>query len=83
MLCKNDSGMHARPAVGVKWPMCQELKWLMCQESCRRWTKVGVLLVDIHLYDLLSVFIPDVTFNCQHMQYSATFLVSTCSTRRF
>ena len=51
MFCKNDSGMHARPAVGLKWPMCQELKRPMCQESCRRWTKVVVLFVD-NLFDL-------------------------------
>ena len=52
MFCKNDFDMHARPTLGVKWPMCQELKWPMCQESCRSWTKVGVLIFD-NLFDLL------------------------------
>ena len=74
MFCKNDFDMHARPTLGVKWPMCQELKWPMCQESCPRWIKVGVLLVE-NLFDLLdpfSVFWADVTFNSQCVQSSAT-----------
>ena len=73
MFCKNDSGMHSCPAVGVKWPMCQELKCQCAKKAAAGGQKLAFCLLIIY-FD--SAFWADVTFNSQCVQSSATAYIA-------